>query len=516
MVKLVWKKHREFSKKKVRGGFFPNAEIICPQLIKRFKEHTLLKKSYVMDYFKNTKIGWINKLFWGDNLKIISHLLNSLKEKIDLIYIDPPFFTNSAFFQKIFIGTQKNSFKKKAYDDKWHNGIDSYLSFMHNRLTLMKQLLSDKGSIYIHVDWHVSHYLKIMMDELFGKDQFQNEIIWYYPAASAHTSRYFVRSYDSILFYTKSPEDYIFNDDPNIYMNYSKRVEKNLQKDAKGTFYFRGGSHDGKKLSRKVYVKKRGVFPRDVWTKIPYIRANTLEYQGFSTQKPERLLKRIILASSREGSIIADFFCGTGTTLAVAEKLNRRWIGCDLNWHSINTTVKRLLDLAESNDILNWEEKYGKNSHCFELYDSTGEIKKGKIPEKVQEETSKNRLKSTISSEFKSNFKLKLNIKREGRKLQLSLIKYIYPYFEFLSEKMKKKVSHWVDLIDYFAVDFNYNHKTFIPDWISYRTPKKRTIEFSTGWYHTEDTQKKKSMDIKSKVVDIFGFETTKTLSFSL
>ena len=129
-----------------------------------------------------------------------------------------------------------------------------------------------------------------------------------------------MRSYDIILFYTKSDE-YVFNDDPNIYMEYSNRVKNALKKDDKGTYYYRGGSHDGKKLSQKVYIDSNGVFPRDVWTDIPYIRANTAEYQGFSTQKPERLLKRIILASTKEKDLIADFFCGSGTTLAVAEQL---------------------------------------------------------------------------------------------------------------------------------------------------------------------------------------------------
>ncbi len=146
------------------------------------------------------------------------------------------------------------------------------------------------------------------------------KIIWAYPAASAKTRRFFIRSYDTILFYTKS-DDFVFNDDPNIYMEYSNRVKNALKRDEHGIFYYRGGSHNGKKLSRKVYVKQERIFPRDVWNDIPYIRANIKEYQGFSTQKPERLLKRIILASINEGDLLADFFCGSGTTLSVAENL---------------------------------------------------------------------------------------------------------------------------------------------------------------------------------------------------
>ncbi|GAH80506.1 unnamed protein product, partial [marine sediment metagenome] len=150
---------------------------------------------------------------------------------------------------------------------------------------------------------------------------------------------------------TKS-DDYIFNDDPKIYMEYSNRVKNNLKKDDIGTYYYRGGSHNGKRLSRKVYIQENGIFPRDLWNDVPYIRANTLEYQGFSTQKPERLLKRIILASSNETDIVADFFCGSGTTLAVAEKLGRRWIGSDLAKHAINISRKRILDIYNSNDLI--------------------------------------------------------------------------------------------------------------------------------------------------------------------
>ena len=223
----------------------------------------------------------------------------------------------------------------------------------------MKQLLSSNGSIYVHLDWHVSHYVKIILDEIFGSENFRNEIIWSYPAASVQTRRFFIRSYDVILFYSKS-EDYVFNDDPNIYMEYSNRVKNALKRDEKGIFYYRGGSHNGKKLSQKVYVKENGIFPRDVWNDIPYIRANTTEYQGFSTQKPERLMKRIILSSSNKKDLVADFFCGTGTSLIVAEKLGRRWIGCDIANHAIHITRKRLLDISKTNDLFSWKKNYDK------------------------------------------------------------------------------------------------------------------------------------------------------------
>ena len=292
-----------------------------------------------------------NLLIWGDNELILHSLLEDFKEKIRLIYIDPPFATGGDFNFKILIGEKNNSINDLAYDDKWNNSLDYYLNFMYIRLVLMKELLAENGSIYLHVDWHMSHYIKLMMDEIFGIENFRNEIIWAYPAASVRTRRFYIRSFDVILFYTKSDE-YIFNDDPNIYMEYSNRVKNALKNDDKGTFYYRGGSHNGKKLSRKVYVTQEGIFPRDVWNDIPYIRANTLEYQGFSTQKPERLLKRIILASTNAEDIVADFFCGSGTTLAVAEKLGRKWIGSDITAQAIHITRKRLLDIANSNLVI--------------------------------------------------------------------------------------------------------------------------------------------------------------------
>ncbi|MEJ2293460.1 MAG: site-specific DNA-methyltransferase, partial [Candidatus Lokiarchaeota archaeon] len=308
---------------------------------------------------------WNNLLIQGDNKQVMEALLNRFVGKINLIYIDPPFFTGGNYHFKTFIG-KKSKFTSKAYSDSWDGGLDAYLNFIYERLFLIKKLLSEKGSVYLHIDWHVSHYIKILLDEIFGENNFRNEIIWAYPAASVQTRMFYIRSYDTIFFYTKS-DSYVFRDDPHIYMEYSDRVKSALKKDEKGVFYYRGGSHNGKKLSRKVYVESKGIFPRDVWNDIPYIRANTNEYQGFSTQKPERLLKRIILASSNENDIVADFFCGTGTTLAVAEKLGRRWIGCDITPQSIHISRKRILDIKNSNNLLNWPQKYKKGFNSFKL-----------------------------------------------------------------------------------------------------------------------------------------------------
>ncbi|MFX0027663.1 MAG: site-specific DNA-methyltransferase, partial [Candidatus Hermodarchaeota archaeon] len=306
-----------------------------------------IKPFHLLDFYPffrdnhELNTSWQNLLLWGENEAILNILLPDFENRVSLIYIDPPFATGGDYSLKIQIGERDNYIEKIAYKDKWEKGLDSYLTFLYNRLVKMRRLLAPNGSIYVHLDWHISHYIKLMMDEIFGINNFRNEIIWAYPAASVKTRRFYIRSYDTILFYSKS-EDYVFNNDPNIYMEYSNRVKDALKKDEKGIFYYRGGSHNGKKLSRKVYLDQEGIFPRDVWNDIPYIRANTPEYQGFSTQKPERLLRRIILASTSENDIVADFFCGSGTTLAVAEKLGRFWIGCDINKHAIHMSRKRI------------------------------------------------------------------------------------------------------------------------------------------------------------------------------
>jgi len=505
MPDLNWEHKDKVRGKKVKSivnektNLLEFSEYIHPKVIHKFRKKKKFLESENGERTKESKEKWRNKLIQGDCLKVLEWLQNDYKGKIDLIYIDPPFFSRKNQYYKVFIGAPKRSLKKIAYTDLWNKGLDSYLSFLYERLCLMRELLSDQGSIYLHLDHHASHYVKIMLDELFGSDSFLNEIIWHYPAASAQTKSFFVRSFDSILFYSKT-EDYIFNNDPRIYMEYSDRVSNALQKDEKGYFYYRGGSHDGKKLSRKVYIERKGVFPRDVWTEIPYIRANTMEYQGFSTQKPERLLKRIILASSNKDSIIADFFCGSGTTIAAAEKLGRNWIGCDMNWHAINIVKKRLLSIQNSNDLIDWDKTYHKTSRPFAIW-----------------YLDKKNLEQAISSQFlKENITIKeieelnhpkvaIKIKQDNSRVKVQLTNYLHFYERILKETHQEKVKSWKDYIDLFSIDFNYENGQFSPDWIEFRTPKKRELTFESGWYHPRDA---KIITIKIRTLDIFGVET--------
>ena len=433
---------------------------------------------------------WKNKLFWGDNSIILNFLLKDFQEKINLIYFDPPFGSGGDFDYIIQIGEGEAAKKaskwlrKRSYSDSWKEGLNSYFNFMYKRLLLMRKLLSPKGSIYIHLDWHISHYIKIILDEIFGVDNFRNEIIWAYPAASVQTRRFFMRSYDVILFYSKS-EDYVFNDDPNIYMEYSNRVKNALKKDEKGVFYYRGGSHNGKKLSQKVYVKENGIFPRDVWKDIPYIRANTIEYQGFSTQKPERLLKRIILASTNENDLVADFFCGSGTTLIVAEKLGRRWIGCDRAKHAIHITKKRLLDVFNSNNLLDWKDSYNKLALPFEIF-----------------KVSKVKNKSMLSEESP---KFNIDIKKQDKIVIVELKDFIIPNQDNIPDNLRKKIMKWSDWVDYWAIDFDYKENLFNMMWVSYRTPKNRELNLIS---HSHKYEEGRNYIISIKAVDIFGNET--------
>jgi len=501
MVKLNWKNK------------------IQPDLIKLIKqERKPLKtaeiiKSPINDKFKTNRSfleqlsndDWYNMLIWGDNISVMSSLLKEFTGKINLIYIDPPFATGGDFNLKIHIGEENNSKKntsinQKAYSDNWREGLNYYLNFMYERLFLMRELLSDTGSIYVHLDWHVGHYIKVIMDELFGANNFRNEIIWSYPAASVKTRNFFIRSFDVILYYTKS-ERYVFNDDPNIYMEYSARVKNALKKDEKGIFYYRGGSHEGKKLSRKVYVTQDGIFPRDVWNDIPYIRANTVEYQGFSTQKPELLLKRIILASSNEYDIVADFFCGSGTALTTAEKLNRRWIGCEITKQAIYMVKKRLLDIYNSNDIINKKKKFNRICLPFKLLHCKSSSDELTIPAEFLRKD----IQKLTDLEELENPQFKIDIKVQGNEVIIELKHYNIPYLALISENVKERVKHWTSWIDSWSIDFDYNNDIFNIMWISYRMPKKRDLKLITGPHHYKYSG---TYVISVKVIDILGTET--------
>jgi DNA modification methylase len=299
------------------------------------------------DIFKTETGGtWHNRLIWGDNKYVMSSLLEEFAGKIDLIYIDPPFATGADFSVKMEIGDaewtkEPSAIEDKAYRDTWGRGLDSYLQMMYERLVLMRELLSDKGSIYVHCDHRVNSHLRMLLDEIFGTDNFQREIIWTMSAASGYKGmvQNYVRGHETILYYSRG-ENLIFN---KSYLPYSKeQLARFSSIDDDGRHY--------KVITktRRLYLDEaKGVPLPDVWSDIANFQTivNSPEIVGYATQKPESLLERIIKASSNEGDLVADFFCGSGTTGAVAEKLGRRWIMADLGRFAIHTSRKRLLGI---------------------------------------------------------------------------------------------------------------------------------------------------------------------------
>jgi len=313
--------------------------------------------------------GWKNKLIWGDNKLVMSSLLEKFAGKINLIYIDPPFATGADFKFKIQVGEEADEITKehsvieeKAYRDTWGKGLDSYLQMMYERLVLMKELLAENGSIYVHLDWHVGHYVKVIMDEIFGYDNFLNEVVWHYKSGG-RSRQFYSNKHDVLMIYTKTGM-YIFNPSQiGIPRGEVKghHMKKNIDSDGQVYWSIKSAG----KIYR--YYEDDLLTPEDVWVDINHLQQKDPERLGFFTQKPEALLKRIILASSNPGDIVADFFCGSGTTLAVAEKLERRWIGCDLSRYAAHVTRKRLLDIENSKDLENEDQKYGKKARPFEI-----------------------------------------------------------------------------------------------------------------------------------------------------
>ncbi len=305
-----------------------------------------------------------NLLFHGDNKEILSSLLIAgFRGKIDLIYIDPPFDSGADYVRKVKLrgqsekleGEGHTSIEQAQYEDIWAN--DNYLQFMYERLILMRELLSEKGSLYLHCDWHKSHHLRFLLDEVFGKENFINEVIWHYYSGGAG-EKGFAKKHDNIFLYSKTDKA-IFN------------VSKDEKKYVQGK---REGKEKLKNAEREWFVDENGTYTfilrRDTWY-IPIINPlDKTERSDFPTQKPKDLLERIIKASSNEDSIVLDCFCGSGTTAVVAEKLGRRWIMADLNKGAIQTTIKRLqVVIAKKNEDLVEKNRRGFIHYRVNNYD---------------------------------------------------------------------------------------------------------------------------------------------------
>ncbi len=279
---------------------------------------------------------WRNKLIWGDNLLVMGSLLKEFAGKIDLIYIDPPFATGADFSFAAATGHQQ-----VAYRDSWKIGTGGYLAMMYERLRLIKDLLSPAGTLFLHCDWHVSHLLRAIGDEVFGAENFLNEIVWYYYNKFQGNVKRFASNHDVVLWYRKGVS-YQFHPQVEKRSEGSvKQLVRSWDKNKAAIVNAKGA--DGKVMYRET--DERTV--DDVWRISMLQPADRTENCGFPTQKPEALLQRIVQTASSPGDLVADFFCGSGTMLSVAEKLNRRWIGCDLGRWGIHTTRKRLVSIHQ-------------------------------------------------------------------------------------------------------------------------------------------------------------------------
>lgn len=363
------------------------------------KEVRLQQALFDFDQYGRQIKGWTNKLIWGDNKLILSSLKNGpLREEIEaegglkLIYIDPPFDVGADFSMDIEIGDEKftkqpSVLEELAYRDTWGKGTDSWIAMMYERLSLMRDLLANDGSIYVHVDWRVSGYVRLILDEVFGKSNFVNEIVWQYEGPQSPSPIKFASKHDAIFRYAKELNQVIANE---LYYYEKEPFDpKKYKKDEEGRYFYTIPKGDYSQASIKRLDKEGKVFwtgnktPRikkfvevsedgkwllkqkkipDVWEITSLgLAAGSKENLGYPTQKPETLIERIIKASSNEDDLVADFFVGSGTTLAVAEKLNRKWIGSDLGKFGIHTSRKRMIDVQRQ------LKKEGKNYRAFEI-----------------------------------------------------------------------------------------------------------------------------------------------------
>ncbi len=580
-----------------------------------------LKELLFKDYPENYPGDWKNFLIWGDNKLVMSSLIKQgWAGKINLIYIDPPFFTGADFTVRTKLGDEQiekepSIIEERAYKDTWSGGIASYLKYMYERLVLMRELLAENGSIYVHLDWHVGHYVKVMMDEIFGYENMINEIIWFFRGTTNSTKMY-ADKHDNILFYAKNKGSHIFNTDA-IRIPFEDL--KAYKQDSEGKWY-KQWTKNKKYYPPQYFIDGRwvlkGKYRYDVIDDVPSMAtAHGEEYLGFDTQKKEDLLKIFVLASSNPGDLVADFFCGSGTALAVAEKLGRRWLGCDLSKFAIQVTRKRLLNIHNSKDLLNEGKEYEKTARPFELWNignyetvywqereeeylafmlklyqaqpltgfrylhgkkgdravhigplnapvtmeevekvviecrannfnkadvlgwewgyEVNELakalaKKNGVDLKLIQIPSVNELKSAlvgfdlqllkvpeeaIEKELLKHIRfaevayLELETELNGKEVTLKITDFQVPPTAELAE-IASKVKDSRELIDYWAIDWDYKGDTFHNQWQSFRTKKNPKVDYKAK--HTYNS--KGEYQIMVKVIDVFGNDTNKVI----
>jgi len=394
-TELVWDGKYDAQKKRVAPFKVP----LPFQTVETVNESASERRSLLS--FVDRDKPWRNRLIWGDKKYVLPSLLPEFAGKVNLIYIDPPFDTGADFSFNATIHNgpdegdedgatftkQPSIIEQKAYRDTWGRGIDSYLQWFYESAAILHELLADNGSLYVELDYHVAHYAKLVLDEVFGAQLFKNEISWKRQTAHSDAQRY-NPIHDVIFYYVKSDaapfnhihtpyeESYIkshypYTDvkrgryglwdmssphprpkmmytwktypSPSNGWRYEKMTMEKLESEGRIHYPEKGG----KPRLKKFLAEMPGVPLQDIWTDVNPINSQAHEAVGYPTQKPEALIERILKASSNEGDLVLDCFCGSGTTAAVAEKLGRRWITCDLGRFAVHTARKRLLGIPD-------------------------------------------------------------------------------------------------------------------------------------------------------------------------
>src|SRR5579871_3788023 len=339
----------------------------------RLSPHPALRR--VESYGLPAKDGAWNRVIRGDNLEVMTALRAELAGRIALIYLDPPFFTGQAWQSQPVGKSLALHDYVPAYTDLWGGDLGAYLQWLYDRLLLARELLAEEGVLYLHLSWHSAHYGKLLLDEIFGVERFQNEIVWCYREAINSRKRW-NRKHDTILFYSKS-ERFPFHAEAVLEPYAETHLKKYRYRDDKGVYRLMGrGLINSPLRSRRDLPPEyeaqypdltyrhylgKGTLPVDYW-RIDIENQASARRTGYPTQEPEALLERILLASTRPGDLVADFCCGSGTTLAVAQRLGRRWIGCDSGALAVHTTRKRLIEAEGSGFLIERSAKGSKTS----------------------------------------------------------------------------------------------------------------------------------------------------------
>lgn len=437
------------------GLIYKLAEIIddsrteYEEILKEIEEEKSSYNFKIHEIYGESEAGLNNILAKGDNLNFMKYLVsqNQFNKKINLIYIDPPFFSKADYNMQVKINSKcfvggSSKIKQIVYTDTWKEGIESYLRMICIRLFMMRDLLAEDGCIWMHLDWHVVHYVKILMDEVFGMDNFINEVIWNYKSGGTSNKR-FARKHDTLLFYGKS-DKYFFH----------AQKEKSYNRGFK-PYRFKGVEEFQDEVGWYTLVNMK-----DVW-QVDMVGRTSSERTGYATQKPEVLLERILESCTREGDLCADFFGGSGTLAATANKMKRNWITCDVGKNAIAGIKKRA---------------FQKEAEFYVLQEELTEKDPGEIELSV--ERKKDHFKVTLHSYTLNNGYLQTFAKNEQDKLSTIM------NMDSLS------------LVDYWSVDFNYDGKIHKPQYILLR--EKECLEETTAdLSHTGQ--------INVSCVDVFG-----------